>query len=339
LIRPFKILLSFAVGFALTILFLEVFLKVTEIKLPFKTLDTTIGKTYRADVPIHENKEGFYMGQTNAYGFVGKTTLKKKPNVFRIAVFGDSFTEAFQLSEKYNFTKILEQKLKSKSAIEVEVLNFGMSNAVLSEMYIRKEKLAKQFDIDLFVYFFDSYDFVALPQGVINSVSLVDKNGSIQIEKSTATGYHYYKKMQPLIDNSSYINLFLDGFILYRNNQLKPILFDKFYKEAEITADYSYYDYYLEHLTPENKKILAEMEKEPTVFVFRENAETKLKQSLKQFNILIIETKPVLDTLRKQGIDPYYWELPKTSGHFNYEANRAIGIFLADRLVSRIVHQ
>lgn len=323
----------------LLVFVLEIFLKCSEIKLPFKTLDEKIGKTYQSCVPIHETKEGFYVGETNAYGFVGNVSKKKPKNVFRIALLGDSFTEGFQLFAPFHFSKILEQSLNKQFKDSVEVLNFGMSNVVLPEMYIRKKALADQFDIDLFVYVFDSYDFIYQPEGVLSSVALTDTNGKLEITPSNSKGYTIYKKMQPLIDKSSYLNFVFDGYLMVRRQQAFPIIFDKFYPIATVSV---YNDIPSEdafnHISNQYFKIVAEIQKEPTVFVFREDANATLKSKLKPYQIPIIETKEALDGVRAKGINPYYWPLSQTIGHFNYEGNAAFGEYLGVKLMPFVKH-
>lgn len=323
-------ILSFIVGFFLIAVCIEVFLKFSEIKLPFKTLDPEIGKTYQSNTLINETKEGFYMGKTNEYGFIGN--INKKENTFRIALFGDSFTEGFQVFEPYKFSRVLEKSINKNLNVEVEILNFGISNVVLPEIYIRKKRLAEKFDIDLFVYVFDSYDFVFQPEGILNSVELIEKDNELSIIPNTSKAYQLYQKAKPIIDNSSYLNFAFDGYLLVRRGQAFPKLFDKFYSGNTVNYFIGIPDNPFENLTPKYLKILSEMAKDNTIFIFRENADTKLKSTITTYNIPIIETEEVLNNLRQKGINPYYWESTQTIGHFNYEANQAFGNYLSDKL-------
>ncbi|WP_310560191.1 hypothetical protein [Flavobacterium sp.] len=294
-------------------------------------MDPQIGKTYQSNVPINEIREGFYMGETNSNGFIGKS--RTKDNIFRIALFGDSYTEGFQLFEPYKFARVLEKSLNEKSEIEVEVLNFGISNVVLPEMYIRKKRLAEKFDIDLYVYVFDSYDFVMEPEGILNSVELIEKNNKLLIVPNTSKQYQFYQKMQFVIDKSSYLNFTLDAYLLIRRGKIMPILFDKFYPPKKINYRKKYSDLQFNNLSTRYLKIISEMEKDKSVFVFRENANKKLKSKLQHYNIPIIETRTALNTLRQKKINPYYWKLTQTKGHLNYEGNSVFGIYLSNQLV------
>lgn len=324
-------ILSFIVAFFLIAVCIEVFLKFSEIKLPFKTLDPEIGKTYQSNSLINETKEGFYMGKTNEYGFIGN--INKKENTFRIALFGDSFTEGFQVFETYKFSRILEKSINKNSKVEIEVLNFGISNVVLPEIYIRKKRLAEKFDIDLFVYVFDSYDFFFQPEGILNSVELIEKDNGLSIIPNTSEPFQLYKKAKPIIDNSSYLNFAFDGYLLFRRGQVFSKLFDKLYSGNTVNYSTEIPNNPFENLTPKYLKIISEMAKDNTVFIFRENADEKLKYTLAPYNIPIIETEEVLNNLRQNGINPYYWESTQTIGHFNYEANKVFGNYISDKLI------
>jgi len=323
-------ILSFIVGFILIIIVVELFLKWSEIKLPYKTLDSKIGKTYQPNVLINEQKEGFYMGKTNSYGFIGN--VDKKRNTFRIALLGDSFTEGFQVFEPYKFSRILEQSLNANSKLKIQVLNFGISNVVLSETYIRKKRLAEQFDIDLFIYVFDNYNIFYPQEGILNSVTLTQKKDTLLIVENTSKTYELYKKIQPLIDQSSYLNFVFDGYLLLQRGQAYPKLFDKFYIANSTNDIIDFTDYSNNSLSDLSLKIIYEMGKEKTIFVFRESAEKSLKSKIESYNIPVIETAEVLDSLRKKDIDPYYWESTQTYGHFNYEANKVFGEYISKKI-------
>lgn len=311
---------------------MEFYLKGTEIKLPFKTVDPIVGKTYQKSTPIQLFKEGFYIGESNAYGFLGKTTKQKKQGVFRIALLGDSYTEGFQLQETFHFSRILEKQLNKQSNQKIEVLNFAISNVVFSEMYLRKELLAKQFDIDLYVYVLDNIHFVYPPEGVLNSVSLHSDNNNLKIKPNPSRVYQYYVKAQPVIDHTSYINFLLDAYLVVRRGQAAPIVLDKLYPPTAYTYNPFYYDEAYSHFTPQTHLILQQESAENTIFVLKESINPCLKKSLAAYNIPIIETLKPLDQVRSTGIHPYYWPLTQTVGHWNYQANAAIGNYLANQL-------
>lgn len=79
----------------------------------------------------HADVEGRQYIRLNGESFRDRERTRRKPaNAFRIAVLGDSFTEAFQVSLEESFPAQLELNLSRCLALserKVEVLNFGVS--------------------------------------------------------------------------------------------------------------------------------------------------------------------------------------------------------------------
>jgi len=292
-------------------------------------MDVTLGSTYQPNVDVHISKEGFYLGKTNAYGFIGEVGNYSKKN-FNIAFFGDSYTESFQLFERYNFTSITEMTLNKVQPIKVDVLNFGISNVLLKDIYIRKKMLASKFDIDLNVYFVDNIQFVDYPEGVLNSLDLKVENEKIQVVENTSRSYLIYKKIQFLVDKSSYANLFLDLYLFHKRGLAYQNIFDKFIRnkgntifDTGIISENMY-----ENMPLINSNILAELEKENTVFIFKESIDPEVEKLLVKYQIPFFETKLTLDSIRDSGVNPYYWERTQTIGHFNYVAHEKVASFM-----------
>jgi len=77
--------------------------------------------------------------EINAFGMRDRErTLKKAPGTVRIAVLGDSFTEAFHVKNEETFTRVLEKNLGEG----VEVLNFGVAGfGTIQELLTYREKV------------------------------------------------------------------------------------------------------------------------------------------------------------------------------------------------------
>jgi len=120
--------------------------------------------------------------------------------------------------------------------------------------------------------------------------------------------------------------------LLLQRGQAYPKLFDKFYIANSTNDIIDFTDYSNNSLSDLSLKIIYEMGKEKTIFVFRESAEKSLKSKIESYNIPVIETAEVLDSLRKKDIDPYYWESTQTYGHFNYEANKVFGEYISKKI-------
>jgi hypothetical protein len=81
-------------------------------------------------------------------------SVVKPPDVYRIAIFGDSYVEALQLSRKANYLSLLGKELSQRLGKKVEVLNFGVSNYSVAQDYVRYQTVAKQFKPDLVIQVF-----------------------------------------------------------------------------------------------------------------------------------------------------------------------------------------
>jgi len=336
-----KKIFSFVSGLVLILICANFFLKFTEIVTPFKTLSPTIGKTFLKNKDIHVHKEGLYIGKTNKDGFIGiDYSFKKADTIFRIALLGDSFTEGFQLKENLHFSKILEKKLNSLSNRKhVEVLNFGVSSSTLLESYIREERLASKFSIDLYLFFVDSYDFIIMPQNILNSLTYSVQNNKIITKPNQTKTYSFYKKNQYIIDNSPLFNFFLNAFFIIHRKKYKEVILGKFYKNNEnsINESKKYYDPYFKNLPTFTKTLISNLsDKKNTLFVFNDDININLKNNLDSYHLNILTLSKPFDSLKQLNIDPFYWELPKIKGHLNKVGNKVTGDYIYKKIKDNI---
>jgi hypothetical protein len=78
--------------------------------------------------------------------------LSKPANTLRIAVLGDSYTEAFQVDMKKAFWAVMERSLKQCDALNgrtVEVINFGVSGHGTAQEWVRLREDAWKYDPDI----------------------------------------------------------------------------------------------------------------------------------------------------------------------------------------------
>lgn len=106
--------------------------------------------------PYVWRKEGFSEGRFNSHGFRDyERTLSKPPGVFRIGVFGDSYTEALQVPLEDSFPALLEKMLNNASSgRRYEVLNFGQSGFGTADEYSRWLNYGLKYHLDLVVVAF-----------------------------------------------------------------------------------------------------------------------------------------------------------------------------------------
>ncbi len=79
-------------------------------------------------------------------------SLAKPPDTLRIAVFGDSFTEALQVTYRERFTHVMEQRLNrcpARPRARVEVINFGVSGTGQARQMALYRSMGRRFDPDI----------------------------------------------------------------------------------------------------------------------------------------------------------------------------------------------
>lgn len=99
------------------------------------------------------SKEGAAEIRTNSAGFRDREhSLQKPKNVIRVAVLGDSYVEAFQVSQDEMFASVLEEELNSGrfgGDRKVEVLSFGVSGFGTAQELLMLRHHVWQFDPDI----------------------------------------------------------------------------------------------------------------------------------------------------------------------------------------------
>ncbi len=128
---PKKILLILA-GFIVALVLCEAGLCLLGIEYPqFYTLDPVIGTKLRPGMKGYWLKEGGGYVSINSDGLRDREhTVAKPPDTVRVAVLGDSFTEALQVNQEEDFCSILEKELQKCDNLrgrQIEVINFGVA--------------------------------------------------------------------------------------------------------------------------------------------------------------------------------------------------------------------
>jgi hypothetical protein len=131
-------LLLLGVSVVLTLGFAEIVLRIAHIgypsvggKLLLWQADPYTGMTMRPGVSMAMYMEHPVVVNTNSAGQHDREHSKPKPpNTYRIAVLGDSFTEALQVPVEKTFSSVLERQLSGCSELKgktVEAINFGVT--------------------------------------------------------------------------------------------------------------------------------------------------------------------------------------------------------------------
>lgn len=130
--KLFAKLLLIALGFLLGAIVAEVALRISGYSSPdFYSVDNTRGYALRPGAEGWFRREGLSYIRINSDGLRDREhSITKPENVFRIAVLGDSYSEALSVSVADSFWSVMERQLQECDAFKgksVEVLNFGVS--------------------------------------------------------------------------------------------------------------------------------------------------------------------------------------------------------------------
>jgi hypothetical protein len=158
------------VAFLMGIVLFEVFMRLAGLSFPvFETFDEIRG------VKLVPGKEGWYRGEGEAYVRINSLgyrdrehALEKPKGTFRIAVLGDSFTEARQVPIEQTYWHHIGQELdhcKALSGRQIEVLNFGIGGYNTSQEVMTYDLDAKRFAPDLVLLGFFAGNDVQDPDG------------------------------------------------------------------------------------------------------------------------------------------------------------------------------
>jgi hypothetical protein len=108
---------------------------------------------------LRPGMEGWYRKEGEAYVHINSDGLRDRehakarpPNTLRIAVLGDSYTEAFQVAFEDSFCAVLERKLRECPGLagrDVEVINFGVSGYGTTQELITQRNHVWQYAPDV----------------------------------------------------------------------------------------------------------------------------------------------------------------------------------------------
>ncbi len=128
---PKKILLILA-GIIAALVLCEAGLGLLGIEYPhFYEFDPVIGTRLRPGIKGYWLKEGGGYVKINRDGLRDREhSIAKPPDTVRVAVLGDSFTEALQVNQEEDFCSVLEKELQKCDNLRgrhIEVINFGVA--------------------------------------------------------------------------------------------------------------------------------------------------------------------------------------------------------------------
>jgi len=158
-----KKLLLVTFGLLFGLFMSEIFLRVVGYSYPlFYTTDYYRGFALQPGVAGHYQREGESDVRINSDGLRDREHAKAKPaGTVRIAVLGDSFSEAMHVPMEQTFWSLLERKLQECDAFpgkRVEVINFGVSGYGTAQELMTLRQKVWDYSPDLVVLAFTTYN-------------------------------------------------------------------------------------------------------------------------------------------------------------------------------------
>jgi hypothetical protein len=158
-----KKLLLVTFGLLFGLFMSEIFLRVIGYSYPlFYTTDYYRGFALQPGVAGHYQREGESNVRINSDGLRDREHSKAKPaDTVRIAVLGDSFSEAMHVPIEQTFWSLLERKLQECNAFpgkKVEVINFGVSGYGTAQELMTLRQKVWDYSPDLVVLAFTTYN-------------------------------------------------------------------------------------------------------------------------------------------------------------------------------------
>ena len=162
-LRKKLLLVSFGILFGLFMS--EIFLRALGYSFPtFYTTDYYCGFALQPGVEGYYQREGGSYVRINSDGLRDREHSKAKPaDTVRIAVLGDSFTEAMHVPMEQTFWWLLERKLQECNAFpgkQVEVINFGVSGYGTVQELLRLRQKVWDYSPDLVILAFTTFNDV-----------------------------------------------------------------------------------------------------------------------------------------------------------------------------------
>ena len=167
----FKPLFLFSIGMAVSLLLIEGILTGISISPLGKVLPLAAANLGRPNKDIgyafRPNAEGMWTRENKSYvsinslGHRDKNVNPKKPlGVVRVALMGDSFTEALQVEHNSTFEQLTEAQLNSNGH-SIEIINLAMSGNGPLRQLVRLEHFGMPLTPDIVVFKFASSGFVS----------------------------------------------------------------------------------------------------------------------------------------------------------------------------------
>ena len=239
--------LSGAVGFTLSIVAIEALLHGIEHSPAWRILpiverelgwpDPNRGYALRPNQEIINARENRSRPSTNSFGMRdSERSLTKPPHTFRLAVTGDSFTEALQVSDKSTFTRLAEIALNTGlNRKRYEILNFGFSGAGPVQQLVQLHHQVIRFNPDAVVMIINVSHFTGdeLSDDSLNPAYIYNSDGELEL------GYSFRNRRSQRYRNTLVGKLF---FLLMDDSRVARAIYLRYVNGIGLAAAAQLYD-------------------------------------------------------------------------------------------------
>src|SRR5262245_25792471 len=193
----------------------------------FFTLDPLLGWSLRPGAGAWQVDEGDAWVKINSHGYRDRErAVSKPPGVYRVALLGDSFTEARQVELDKTFASLAEEELNRRHCFRdrrVEVLNFGTLGYNTGQELIQLRERGWKFSPDMVVLNFYSGNDIIDHNRALNTVlpELAPyfhlKDGKLELDDSFRRGPKFdptYIKLKGIATNA--MNRFELALMVYK---------------------------------------------------------------------------------------------------------------------------
>lgn len=331
---------------------LDGWLQLAEIQTPLENrADPDLGPVYRPDVRFSRFSEGFFLGGTNQWGFIGDgVSPERRGDGVRVLLLGDSFVLGHTVFERHHFKTKLAKELAAHLGREVTVLNFGRADYCLWNMHQHYIDHAAHWDHDLALFFLSDGDLAPpypADPAMYPYTELVDghlrTNRDFQHSAKRAT----YLRLEPLLTRLALPRVGFNLLKLIDSGQWQGMLLDKFAPRHDDGPGIRMGDVPgplppavrtqpgppLPPVTPAVLRDLRDRGRCAAVVMWEIRPASL--DSILASGVPTAQLAPLWSSLKAQGLDPWYWSITGRRGHWNHRAHTEMGRFLAGEIVRR----
>ena len=340
-----------AVG-AVMLLAVDGWLQLAEIQTPLENrADSELGPVYRSNVHFSRFSEGFFLGQANEWGFMGRgAPRERRDDELRVLLFGDSFVLGHTVFERHHFKETLARELEARLGREVVVLNFARADYCLWNMHQHYVEFASQWDHDLALFFVadgdlapphpadpDMYPWTELVDGELRT------NREFQHSAKRAT----YTRLEPLLTRLALPRMGFNLLKVVDSGQWQGMALGKFAPERDAVPGIQMGEV-PGPLPPAvlarpgrpfpelSTRVLEDLrDRGRCMAVISWDIRPEYRDQVIASGIPTLEAAPLWAAMQDRGVDPWSWRVTGQRGHWNQTAHAELGRYLSAEIILR----